>query len=64
MSMLEVITLPQKKSKVRELYLKNNNINDFGLKKIKSWYDGYAQRDVFHEIFIDLFDKFKYIDEE
>jgi Ran GTPase-activating protein (RanGAP) involved in mRNA processing and transport len=26
-------------SKVRELYIKNNNVNDFGLKNIKAFYD-------------------------
>ena len=44
---------------LHELYLKNNSIDDFGLKKLKAYYDKTGSK-----AFIDLFDKFKYITEE
>ena len=44
---------------VKKLYLKNNKINTFGLKKLHLEYQRLKCN-----IFIDLFDKFKYLDEK
>lgn len=46
------------KRPLKELYLKNNNINEFGLRHLYKEYKAMKS-----DIFLDLFDKFRYTDE-